>query len=124
MLTRGAALLARRYDDRHMFLAPFTPGRANTVRVDLGRTERVAAVRLWNYAKTSSRGVRAFEITIDGSLVYQGTARPAPLRQGNAVAAVRDGGQRTIKNHQEPSRADLPLDRGGPSTAAFLGSCA
>ena len=78
------------YDDRHMFLAPFTPGRSNAVRLDLGRTERIAAVRLWNYAKTSTRGVRSFEILIDGNLVYQGTARPAPLRQGSAVAASSD----------------------------------
>jgi hypothetical protein len=62
------------YDDRHMFLAPYTPGRANTVRVDLGCLEGIAAVRLWNYAKTSTRGVRSFEILIDGSLC----ASPSP----------------------------------------------
>jgi len=73
-----------------MFLAPFTPGRSNSVRLDLGHVERIGAVRLWNYAKTSTRGVRSFEILIDGSLVYQGTARPAPLRVGSSLTAPTD----------------------------------
>ena len=47
-------------------------------------------MRLWNYAKTSTRGVRSFEVLLDGSLVYQGTARPAPLRAGSALVATSD----------------------------------
>ena len=78
------------YDDRHMFLAPFTPGKSNSVRVDLGHAEVIGAVRIWNYAKTSTRGARSFEIFLDGSLLYQGTARPAPLRQGREVSASAD----------------------------------
>lgn len=79
------------YDDRHMFLAPFTPGRANSVRIDLGRGgERIAAVRIWNYAKTSTRGVRSFELLLDGALLYQGSARPAPPRVGSSLVAASD----------------------------------
>jgi hypothetical protein len=78
------------YDDRHMFLAPFVPGRSNHVRIELGRTERVAALRIWNYAKTSTRGVRNFEVLLDGSLIYQGSARPAPPRSGASVMAASD----------------------------------
>ena len=78
------------YDDRHMFLAPFTPGRSNCVKIDLGCAERIAAVRLWNYSKTTTRGVRSFEILLDGALIYQGGARPAPPRVGSSLHAPND----------------------------------
>lgn len=78
------------YDDRHMFLAPYTPGRANIVRVDFGAVEQIGAVQLWNYAKTATRGVRSFELLLDGHLLYKGTARPAPVRVGSAVEAASD----------------------------------
>ena len=78
------------YDDRHMFLAPFTPGRSNTIKIDLGYGERIAALRLWNYAKTSTRGVRTFEVLLDGNLLYQGSARPAPPRIGSSLHASSD----------------------------------
>ena len=78
------------YDDRHMFLAPYTPGRSNLVQLDLGRAETIGAVQLWNYAKTSTRGVRSFELLLDGNLLYKGTARPAPLRVGSAVRSEDD----------------------------------
>jgi len=74
-----------------MFLAPFTPGRVNVVRIDLGpRPQSFAVLRLWNYAKTTTRGVRNFEVMLDGMVLYQGTARPAPPRVGNALAASSD----------------------------------
>ena len=47
------------YDDRHMFLSPFTPGRSNAVTVDLGRHgEAIAAIRLWNCANVDARRAR------------------------------------------------------------------
>ena len=95
------------YDDRHMFLAPFTPGRSNVVCIDLGRVERLGAVRLWNYAKTSTRGVRSFEVLLDGSLLYKGTARPAPLRVGSALHAPTDFVQTVLfTDNEEVIRAE------------------
>ena len=96
------------YDDRHMFLAPFTPGRSNTVRLDLRTIQPIAAVRLWNYSKTATRGVRSFEVLIDGSLVYQGTARPAPLRQGSALHATSDFVQTVLfTDNEDVIRAEI-----------------
>ena len=95
------------YDDRHMFLAPFTPGRMNSVKVDLGYGERIAALRLWNYAKTSTRGVRNFEVLLDGNLIYQGTARPAPPRAGSSLHAASDFVQTVLfTNNEDIIRAE------------------
>ena len=78
------------YDDRHMFLAPFTPGRSNHICVDLRGGEVIGAIRVWNYSKTVTRGVRSFEILLDGALLYQGSMRPAPVRSGPSVNADSD----------------------------------
>ena len=95
------------YDDRHMFLAPFTPGRSNVLCIDLQRVERLGAVRLWNYAKTSTRGVRSFELLLDGSLLYKGTARPAPPRVGSALHAPTDFVQTVLfTDNEEVIRAE------------------
>lgn len=37
-----------------------------------------AALRLWNYAKTPTRGVNEFEVEIDGLKAFRGFARPCP----------------------------------------------
>lgn len=78
------------YDDRHMFLAPFTPGRSNSIWIDLPPGEAIGVVRFWNYSKTATRGVRSFELLLDGALLYQGSMRPAPVRVGSALAAPTD----------------------------------
>ena len=97
------------YDDRHMFLAPFTPGRVNVVRIDLGpRPQSFAVLRLWNYAKTTTRGVRQFEVMLDGMVLYQGTARPAPPRVGDAVEASSDFVQSVVRAPAPRSGATLP----------------
>jgi len=38
----------------------------------------LGALRLWNYAKTPSRGVNEFELEIDGHKIYRGFMRRAP----------------------------------------------
>jgi len=68
------------YDDRHMWLAPFSPGKPNTVTVTFPRPVRIGAIKVWNYAKTPSRGVQSFSIQIDGCLAFQGCMRLAPAR--------------------------------------------
>ena len=86
-----------------MFLAPFTPGRSNAVRVDMRRVERIAAVRLWNYAKTASRGVQQFALYLDGALLYQGWMRPAPPRPSQAGAPFDEDFVQTILMTDNPA---------------------
>jgi len=68
-------------DDLHVWLAPFSPGRAHTVTVDLERKTGLSMIRIWNYNKSrlhSSRGVRDMEILLDGVPIFVGEIRRAP----------------------------------------------
>lgn len=68
------------YDDTHMWLAPFTASTPCCVNLALPRPATLGAVRLWNYAKSPGRGVRAFSLELDGSLLFEGCLRAAPPR--------------------------------------------
>lgn len=87
------------YDEQNMWLAPFKNTRSysaasnQTKSPEQGQLESripnylcfvfdepqaVSAVRIWNYAKTPSRGVNEFEIVVDDKQIYRGFARQAP----------------------------------------------
>lgn len=78
------------HDDRHMWLAPFTQGEQHAVTIRFDGPTRLGAIRLWNYAKTAARGVQQLALYLDGALLYQGWARPAPPRQAGG-AGVQEG---------------------------------
>ncbi len=78
------------YDDRHMWLAPFTAGEPHSLTVRFDGATRLGAVRLWNYAKTAARGVQQLSLYMDGALLYQGWVRPAPPRAPGSAGPQED----------------------------------
>lgn len=66
------------YDDRHMWLAPFTPTQSNKLLLFFNDPITLSKIRLWNYSKTPTRGVREFEVFLDDVLIFHGTLKPAP----------------------------------------------
>lgn len=65
----------RTQDDSHMWLAPFVPGRRCEIMLDLGETQRLAMIRVWNYNKSrihSFRGVRDVDMLLDGRRIFRG----------------------------------------------------
>lgn len=68
------------YDDASMWLAPFTgpSGPPNTIHVLFEEPITISLLKIWNYSKTPSRGVKEFELFLDDVLIFRGSLHPSP----------------------------------------------
>lgn len=55
----------------HSWLAPYTPGKPVTLYVVFDQAVVLGALKLWNYAKTPDRGVRAMVASLDDLIIFQ-----------------------------------------------------
>jgi len=71
----------RTCDDLHVWLTPYTSGRHHYIFIDLGASETLAMIRIWNYNKSrihSYRGARYIETLLDERPIFKGEIQKAP----------------------------------------------
>ena len=59
----------------HSWLAPYSEASPNLVCVYVNKPIVLAAIRVWNYAKTPARGAKEVHVYLDDNLVFDGVLR-------------------------------------------------
>eukprot|EP00929_Paragymnodinium_shiwhaense_P020879 TRINITY_DN13777_c0_g1_i1.p1 TRINITY_DN13777_c0_g1~~TRINITY_DN13777_c0_g1_i1.p1 ORF type:complete len:1653 (+),score=426.78 TRINITY_DN13777_c0_g1_i1:112-5070(+) len=98
-----------------MFLAPFIRQPSPHVELVFDEPTRISCMRIWNYSRTPSRGVRDLELYVDDILVYQGVLRraidgsadPGELPPRNPIAAA--AGWEAPKPPSDPKAGEAVL---------------
>ncbi|NXP48620.1 K0556 protein, partial [Heliornis fulica] len=90
----------RTQDDMHLWLAPFTPGKAHFIFIDFANSCQVAMIRIWNYNKSrihSFRGVKDIIMVLDEQCIFKGeiakasgTLSGAPENFGDTILFTTD----------------------------------
>mmetsp|Transcript_34868 Transcript_34868/g.82969 ORF Transcript_34868/g.82969 Transcript_34868/m.82969 type:complete len:252 (+) Transcript_34868:281-1036(+) len=66
------------WEAQHMWLAPYTFGVPNRIFIFLDEPVTLSIIKVWNYARTPSRGAAEMMLSMDGSIVFQGYLKAAP----------------------------------------------
>ncbi|KAI5939981.1 Katanin-interacting protein [Manis javanica] len=90
----------RTQDDMHVWLAPFTLGKAHSISIDFMHPCQVALIRIWNYNKSrihSFRGVKDITMLLDSQCIFKGeiakasgTLTGAPEHFGDTILFTTD----------------------------------